>query len=157
MAHSQGGLASLHMSTYYFTGLDAITTGRKIQSIGSPYQGTTLAGGLASIGRIFGYGCGSNDGLTKAGAAEWLAGIPQENRAEIYYITTEGTTTCSSGANFIGLEQPNDAVVARDFGQLPGANNEGHLIGWCHISGYSSPNQCQNHENNQKMNSLAGH
>lgn len=62
VAHSQGGLASLHLKTYYFSPLDLSTNGRRIQSVGSPYQGTALAGGLASIGRIFGYGCGSNEG-----------------------------------------------------------------------------------------------
>lgn len=61
VAHSQGGLASLHLLSYYFSGLDLSTGGRRIQSVGSPYQGTVLAGGLATIGYYFGQGCGSND------------------------------------------------------------------------------------------------
>jgi pimeloyl-ACP methyl ester carboxylesterase len=37
VGQSQGGLVILHMLNYYHTGLDEITTGRKIQSIASPY------------------------------------------------------------------------------------------------------------------------
>lgn len=58
-------------------------------------------------------------------------------------------------ANLFGLDVPNDGVTSKDFGILPGGNNQGHLIGWCHSVDFSSPSQCQNHENNKKMNKLA--
>ncbi|MCJ8272077.1 MAG: PQQ-dependent sugar dehydrogenase, partial [Psychrosphaera sp.] len=54
VAHSQGGAASLEMYTKYWTGLDNATGGRIIQSVGTPYQGTALAGNLAAIGDVFG-------------------------------------------------------------------------------------------------------
>ena len=53
VAHSQGGAASLHLYTYYWSGLDYATGGsRLIQSVGTPYQGTALAGNLAALGRF---------------------------------------------------------------------------------------------------------
>ncbi|MEO6590078.1 MAG: hypothetical protein ABIP06_12320, partial [Pyrinomonadaceae bacterium] len=76
VAHSQGGAASLHLYTYYWSGLDYAGTGRLIQSVGTPYQGTALAGNLAALGSVFGAGCGTNNDLAYSGAAAWLAGIP---------------------------------------------------------------------------------
>lgn len=67
--------------------------------MGNNGQGTALAGGLAGIGGIFGVGCGTNDGLTKSGAQKWLSGIPAEKQAKVYYWTTEGSSTCSSGSS----------------------------------------------------------
>ena len=54
IAHSQGGLASLHLYTYYWSCLDDASIGgnRLIQAVGSPYQGTPLAGTIAAIGAI---------------------------------------------------------------------------------------------------------
>ena len=63
--------------------------GRIIQSIGSPYLGTSLAGLLALIGGWFGIGCGINDDLTYDGAERWEASIPMEKAAEVYFYTTQ--------------------------------------------------------------------
>jgi hypothetical protein len=76
VAHSQGGAASLHLYTYYWSGLDYATGTRLIQSVGTPYQGTALAGNLAALGSVFGAGCGTNNDLTYSGSAAWLANIP---------------------------------------------------------------------------------
>ncbi len=59
VAHSQGGAASLHLYTYYWSGLDYATGSRLIKSVGTPYQGTAIAGNLAALGSVFGAGCGS--------------------------------------------------------------------------------------------------
>ena len=92
VAHSQGGAASLHLYTYYWSGLDSATGGtRLIQSVGTPYQGTALAGNLAAIGSVFGAGCGTNNDLTYSGAAAWLANIPTWARGKVYYHTTSFT------------------------------------------------------------------
>ncbi len=57
IAHSQGGLAALHLYTYYWSCLDYSEYGtHMIQSVGSPYQGSDLAGSLAGIGVYFGAG-----------------------------------------------------------------------------------------------------
>ncbi|MEP6901442.1 MAG: hypothetical protein ABJA66_06805, partial [Actinomycetota bacterium] len=91
VAHSQGGAASLHLYTYYWSGLDSATGTRLIQSVGTPYQGTALAGNLAILGQIFGAGCGSNNDMTYSGAAAWLANIPSWARAKVYFHTTSFT------------------------------------------------------------------
>ena len=51
VAHSQGGAASLHLYTYYWSGLDYSSGSRMIQTVGTPYAGTPLAGNLASLGQ----------------------------------------------------------------------------------------------------------
>lgn len=79
----------LHFSLPRYSCLDGATSGsRLIQSVGSPYQGTALAGSIADLGAIFGAGCGSVNDLTYSGAANWLTTIPSWARAEVYYYTT---------------------------------------------------------------------
>lgn len=155
IGHSQGGLASLHLASYFWSGLDLVGDGRIIQSIGSPYQGTALAGGLASIGGVFGVGCGSNEGLTKSGASKWLSGIPSEKQQLVHYYTTEGKKTCSTSANWLGLDKPNDGVTSKNFSQLPNGNNQGHYVGWCHVSDMTDPAQTFDSARNAEMNRLA--
>ena len=63
VAHSQGGAASLHLYTYYWSGLDNAVGSRLIQSVGTPYQGTNLAGILATLGSWFGVACDDRSGM----------------------------------------------------------------------------------------------
>merc|ERR1712188_340109 len=44
IAHSQGGLASLHLHAFYWSELENANGNRLIQSLASPYQGVPLAG-----------------------------------------------------------------------------------------------------------------
>jgi hypothetical protein len=160
VAHSQGGAASLHLYTYYWSGLDNATGARLIQSVGTPYQGTALAGNLALLGQIFGVGCGSNANLTYSGAAAWLAGIPTWARAKVYYSTTSFTDVwwrydyCNLATDPF-LSDPEDGVVERAYGQLSGANNRGHKTGWCHTSGMRDPAQTSDSSRNAEMNTNA--
>jgi hypothetical protein len=161
VAHSQGGAASLHLYTYYWSGLDYATGGtRLIQSVGTPYQGTALAGNLALLGQIFGAGCGSNYDLTYSGAAAWLANIPSWARAKVYYHTTSFTDVwyrydyCNIATDPF-LSDPDDGVVERAYAQLTGANNLGHKTGWCHTSGMRDPSQTTDSSRNSNMNSNA--
>lgn len=160
VAHSQGGAASLHLYTYYWSGLDYATGPRLIQSVGTPYQGTNLAGNLALLGQIFGAGCGSNYDLTYSGAATWLAGIPSWARAKVYYHTTSFTDVwwnydyCNIATDPF-LSDPEDGVVEKAYGQLSGANNLGHKTGWCHTSGMRDPAQTSDSSRNANMNSNA--
>lgn len=73
--------------------------GRKIQSIGTPYQGSyrrkfteisgcTAAGSAANLGSAFGVGCGDNFDLSLDGAVLWLSGISSDAKANVYYYTT---------------------------------------------------------------------
>lgn len=161
VAHSQGGAASLHLYTYYWSGLDSATGGtRLIQSVGTPYQGTALAGNLAILGQIFGAGCGSNSNLTYSGSASWLAGIPTWARQKVYYHTTSFTDVwyrydyCNLATDPF-LSDPEDGVVERSYAQLPSANNLGHKTGWCHTSGMRDPSQTGDSSRNSNMNANA--
>lgn len=161
VAHSQGGAASLHLYTYYWSGLDYATGGtRLIQSVGTPYQGTALAGNLAALGSVFGAGCGTNNDLTYSGSAAWLANIPSWARAKVFYHTTSFTDVwwrydyCNAGTDLF-LGDPEDGVVERAYAQLPGANNLGHKTGWCHSSGMRDPAQTTDAARNVNMNANA--
>src|SRR5690606_35187490 len=119
VAHSQGGAASLHLYAYYWSGLDNATGARLIQSVGTPYQGTNLAGVLASLGSLFGVGCGTNSNLTYSGASSWLAGIPNSARGKVNYYTTAFRTTnwytndyCNFASDLV-LSDPEDGTVER--------------------------------------------
>jgi hypothetical protein len=119
-------------------------------------MGTPLAGNLAILGQIFGAGCGENVDMTYDGAALWLAGIPSWARSRVYYYTTSflddiGFDFCSIITDFF-LDDPDDGVVERDYAQLPGANNMGHVEGWCHTTGMDDPPQYQDHGRNAVMN-----
>ncbi len=161
VAHSQGGAASLHLYTYYWSGLDYATGGtRLIQSVGTPYQGTALAGNLALLGQIFGAGCGSNNDLTYGGAAAWLANIPAWARAKVSYHTTSFTDVwyrydyCNIATDPF-LSDPDDGVVERAYAQLSGAVNLGHKTGWCHTGGMRDPSQTADASRNSNMNANA--
>ncbi|MBL8515643.1 MAG: conditioned medium factor [Betaproteobacteria bacterium] len=161
VAHSQGGAASLHLYAYYWSGLDNATGDRLIQSVGTPYKGTNLAGVLAALGGIFGVGCGSNDNLTYSGAAAWLAGIPASARAKVNYYTTSFRKTnwwtndyCNFAADLV-LADPEDGTTEQVNGQLSGGVNRGHVTGQCHTSGMRDPAQYLDASRNAVMNTNA--
>ena len=160
VAHSQGGAASLHLYTYYWSGLDYSSGDRMIQSVGTPYQGTPIAGNLAAIGNVFGVGCGYNTNLTTSGAASWLSGIPTWARNQVNYFTTSFATKwwrydyCSMGTDMF-LSDPEDGVIEKSRGQLSGANNRGHKTGWCHTHSMRDPGQTGDSSRNYSMSSYA--
>jgi len=160
VAHSQGGAAATHLYTFYWSGLDFASGGRLIQSVGTPYQGTSLAGNLAALGDVFGVGCGTNNNLTYSGSASWLAGIPSWARAAVNYYTTSFTDVwwrwdyCNAVSDLV-LSDPEDGTTERAYGQLPGAANRGHKTGWCHTSGMRDPAQTTDSSRNSTMNSSA--
>lgn len=160
VAHSQGGAASLHLYTYYWSGLDNASGSRLIQSVGTPYQGTNLAGILAALGNWFGVGCGTNDNLTYSGASSWLSGIPSWARSKVNYYTTSFTDVwyrydyCNMATDVV-LSDPEDGTTERAYGQLSGAYNRGHTTGQCHTAGMRDPAQYSNYSRNSTMNSNA--
>jgi len=161
IAHSQGGAAALHLYTYYWSCLDYSTSGsRMIQSVGTPYQGTSLAGSLAAIGDIFGAGCGTNDDLTYSGASTWLWGIPSWAKSKVHYFTTSFTDKwwrydyCHLATDLL-LGDPEDGTTEKSKGQLSGATNRGHKAGYCHSSGMRDPPQTQDSSRNADMNANA--
>ena len=161
VAHSQGGAASLHLYNYYWSGLDYATGNRLIQSVGTPYKGTNLAGILASLGSWFGVGCGTNDNLSYSGASAWLAGIPTSSRAKVNYYTTAFRTTnwwtndyCNFATDLV-LSDPEDGTTEQVNGQLSGAVNRGHTSGQCHTAGMRDPAQYHDATRNATMNANA--
>lgn len=160
VAHSQGGAAALHLYTYYWSGLDNASGGRLIQSVGTPYQGTALAGNAAALGSVFGVGCGTNNDLTYSGASSWLSGIPGWARSKVNYYTTSFTDKwwrpdhCNVVTDLL-LSDPEDGTTERSKGQLSGAVNRGHKTGWCHTTGMRDPAQVLDGSRNSVMNSNA--
>lgn len=160
VAHSQGAMAALHLYTYYFSGLDWARGDRLIQSVGAPYQGTALAGSAAVLGDVFGFGCGENPDMTYTGAANWLSLIPTSSREQVWYYTTsfEDRVFVYDYCNIVTdllLDDPDDGVIERSAGQLPGANNMGHVEDWCHTTGMRDPAQCTDASRNATMNARA--
>ena len=160
VGHSQGGAAALHLYSRYWSGLDYASGGRIIQSVGTPYQGTALAGNLAAIGDVFGAGCGTNTDLTYSGASNWLSTIPSWARAQVDYYTTSFNTRwwaydyCHLGTDLF-LDDPEDGTTEKWAGQLSGAVNKGHKKGWCHTTGMRDPAQTRDGSRNSSMNSRA--
>jgi len=161
VAHSQGGAASLHLYTYYWSGLDSAVGSRLIQSVGTPYQGTNLSGILAAVGNWFGVGCGTNNDLTYSGASAWLAGIPSWARGKVNYYTTSFRSTnwwtndfCQFATDLV-LSDPEDGTTEQAYGQLPGAINRGHTTGQCHTASMRDPAQFLDTSRNSVMNSNA--
>lgn len=161
VAHSQGGAASLHLKAFYWSGLDEAGPGRLIQSVGTPYQGTALAGVLAAIGSVFGQGCGLNNSLTYDGSKTWLATIPPDARSKVHYYTTtyadHGFWTrdyCNLFTDTF-LSDPNDGVVELKRAQLPGGVNQGNTTGQCHTATMRDPSQVNDAARNAIMNANA--
>lgn len=161
IAHSQGGAAALHLYTCYWSCLDYSESGsRMIQSVGTPYQGTSLAGNLALLGSIFGVGCGYNGDLTYGGASSWLSSIPSWARSQVHYFTTSFEDVwwrydyCNVASDVL-LNDPDDGATERWAGQLSGANNRGHKTGYCHTTGMRDVSQVYDSGRNSEMNANA--
>ncbi|KAI6651736.1 hypothetical protein LOD99_4984 [Oopsacas minuta] len=162
VAHSQGGLASVHLYSYYYSGLDSYTvsgngTDRKIQTVGAPYQGTPLAGLLADIGHFFGIMCGSNLELTYEGAQAWLSKVPLYVQDEVHFYRTfygKRKKYCNFGTNVV-LKGPNDGLVEVGKARLPFGRGEGISPGECHSVNMQWPSQCHNTKRNAEMNRFA--
>ncbi|MDJ0839213.1 MAG: conditioned medium factor [Acidobacteriota bacterium] len=160
VAHSQGGAASTHLYTYYWSGLDYASGSRLIQSLGTPYQGTSLAGNVAALGDIFGVGCGANNDLTYSGASSWLSGIPTWARNAVNYYTTSFTDKwwrydyCHLASDLI-LSDPDDGTTEKSKGQLSSAINRGHKTGQCHTTGMRDMAQYKDGGRNSTMSSNA--
>lgn len=160
VAHSQGGAASLTLYSRYYSGLDNAGSGRLIQSVGTPYQGTALAGNLAAIGDVFGAGCGTNTDLTYNGASNWLSTIPSWAKSKVYYYTTSFDTAwwrydyCHLATDLF-LDDPEDGTTEKWSGQLSGANNAGHKKGQCHTGGMRDPAQTKDTGRNSYMSGAA--
>jgi hypothetical protein len=172
VAHSQGGCASAQLLTYYYSGLHWARGGsRLIQSVGTPYQGTSLAGNLAAIGSVFGVGCGTNNNLTYSGGDAFLPTIPSAQRGFIWPYTAEYAEItifndyCSVATDGF-LDDPEDGTTEHRCGQLPGSHQQALTKGQCHTASMADPpeygtkrrtddNVIVTHNRNATMSSLA--
>lgn len=155
VAHSQGGAAALHLYSRYWSGLDFTQAPRRIQSVGTPYLGTPLAGVLAWVGKIFGASCGANWSLTPLGSSLWMVTIPRWAKQQVYYSTTAHgnwwifESICHASSAI--LAGPDDGVVSNIQAQLPGGNNLGMKRDWCHSSNMIYPAQYGDTARNNEM------
>jgi len=161
VAHSQGGLASMHLKAYYWSGLDSATGGRVIQSVGSPYKGCSLAGNLADLGGLFGAGCGAQNDLAPNGAQTWLSKVPKDAQDKVYYYTTTYDDSwflapaCVTASGLV-LHSPNDGTCEIKYSTPDkGGSNMGTTKKFCHTDGMNYPPQTKDASRNTVMNNNA--
>ena len=93
--------------------------------------------------------------MTPSGSATWLAGIPSWARAEVYTFTTSNSGAACNLFTGILLTDPEDGTVEKIRAELPGGNNLGHTLGWCHTTGMSNPASYTDHTRNHAMDAAA--
>jgi len=161
IGHSQGGMAALHLLNEYWSGLDHVSTGRRIQSIGTPWKGNSASGSTDNLGKMFGVGCGPNNDLTLDGAKNWMSGIHEDHPQYVYYYTTTYKQGgffgdyCNMAINAI-IQWPNDGVSELKYSTLVGGNSAGNTEKQCHTTGMKYTAQYLDNNRNAQMNSLAG-
>lgn len=149
IAHSQGGMVAAHLYNYYINIPNR--SGRLIQTVGTPFQGTILASAFASIGKFFNIGCGSNSDLSYDGAINWASGITPETRKLIYSYSTTGD--CSFVMNLI-LSPQNDGIVELSRTKLSGINYISNTNNQCHTTNMNKMAQYLDKSRNEVMNKL---
>ena len=173
VAHSQGGAAALHLLTFYNSGLDHSTAPRKIQTVGTPYGGSTLMNlylGTGPLGlliaEIFGF-CTPQFDLSTLGSSLWLSTIPVSMRYQVFYYRShyerpdtfwEKLQFWRWRCNFASFVIPgvDDGVVSNAQSKLPqGFFDQGKTEGECHTGGMKHPDQKDNSSRNAVMNQLA--
>lgn len=90
VAHSQGGAAAVHLRAYYLSLLDASTAPRRIQSVGTPYGGSTLMDlyiATGPLGWLIGslFTCLPQPSLSTVTSALWRATLPSSARRDVWY------------------------------------------------------------------------
>jgi hypothetical protein len=160
IGHSQGGMVSLHILNFFQSGADNAQGPRLVQTVGTPFQGSTAAGSAASLGNIFGVGCGSNTDLSLDGARNWLTGISTVTRSKVHFWTTtyeQGRffgDWCNFAMNSI-LQWPNDGLVELQYANLVGGKSMGNKQKWCHSTDMTYPPQYDDAQRNAEINSYA--
>jgi hypothetical protein len=160
IGHSQGGVVAAHIHNYYFSGLEAATGNRLIQTVGTPFLGSTAAANAADLGKVFGVGCGANSDLSRDGAANWISGVSMDSRKDVYFFTTTYKRNtffgdyCSMPMNSI-LQWPNDGVTELPYADLPGGKNLGNKDKFCHTTEMAYPAQYDDHDRNKAMDANA--
>lgn len=152
VAHSQGGQAAVHLQAYFFSGLDLSPAPRPIQTVGAPYQGSTLMdlyffSGAGIINAIFNFSdCEPQFSLTTPGSYFWSIFLPTATQNDTFYYRTIHDTPnnfwqalqfwrwkCNFASYILG---GNDDGVTRPFKSwLLFGNNMGITESQCHTGG----------------------
>mmetsp|Transcript_26088 Transcript_26088/g.34248 ORF Transcript_26088/g.34248 Transcript_26088/m.34248 type:complete len:729 (-) Transcript_26088:347-2533(-) len=167
VGHSQGGMAALHIYTYYWSGLDQIAqeVGEDvylIQALSSPFQGTPLMDYwfLTNFLAELGFLCGYITDLSKDGALAWLEGIPLDRRRGVMYYTIwngEGYVPCVLAAE-IFFSSYDDGATEVQYNSLEGSAGpavENPKASWCHSTGMNHDPGYYDHSRNQVMKRCA--
>lgn len=162
VAHSQGGNASTHLRAFYNSRLDNSQAPRMIQTMGTPYGGSTLmdlyvaSGPLGwLIGIVFTGGCEPQLNLTTLGSSLWRSSIPNHVRDDVYFYRTRHRRpsnvfqrlqfwrwNCKITSYVI--PRSDDGVVSHTQGQFSSANNMGITDSECHTDGMKYADQKDN-------------
>ncbi len=165
VAHSQGGAAATHLRAFYWSLLDLSNAPRRIQSMGTPYNGSTLMDFYLATGplgwiiaSIFGQ-CTQSFDLGTLGSQLWLSSVPGWTRGEVFFYRTgyqkphgfwqslQFWRWRCNAASFL-IPGWDDGVTADWQGWLPGGQNMGVTEGECHTSGMHHPDQTENWNRN---------
>lgn len=176
VAHSQGGMAAVHLRTFYWSKLnlaEAYGVPRPIQSVGTPYAGTSLMNADMALsfatlfwlsrGRGSLNGCGLNYDLTTWGARSWLNNIPSHVRQLTHVYTTTHRIQqrwwhldfwnyiCNFWSS-IWLNGPDDGTSSLYSARaLAGAHIYPNREERCHVSGMRYMAQCEDQALNDEM------
>lgn len=165
VAHSQGGAAATHLRAFYNSNLDLSNAPRRIQTMGTPYGGSTLMDLYIAIPLLWGFAeaVGScfppQFDLTTLGSRIWQATLPWWVRDDVFYHQT----THNLPRNFWQALQfwrwncgfasylivgPDDGVVSLPQGLFLGGHAQTPGVGECHVR---NPAQTDNPGRNDIM------
>jgi hypothetical protein len=149
---------STHLHAFYWSYVDHLANGRCVQSLCSPYKGSSGAGMLGFLTKISGQGCGANEDLTVEGAELWQAGVPADIAAETWYYYTGYPESAEKGMRYCSLatqstlENPNDGATERINTALDGGNDMGYSEKECHTANMKYPPAFLNAQRNAEIN-----
>lgn len=165
VAHSQGGAASTHLRAFYNSLLDLSNAPRRIQTMGTPYNGSTLMDYYLATGplgwiiaSIFGQ-CTQSFDLGTLGSQLWLSNLPSWTRGEVFFYRTGYRRARNfwerlqfwrwrcNAASFV-IPGWDDGVVADWQGHLNGGQNMGITESECHTSNMNHADQTENWNRN---------
>lgn len=151
VAHSQGGAAAVHTRAFYNTLLDASTAPRRIQSVGTPYRGSTLMDFYLATGplgwliaTILGE-CTPQFSLGTLGSALWRVTVPSWAKSEVWYYRSGHRRPSNffqrlqfwrwrcNLASFV-IPGWDDGVVSTAQGVLSNGRNMGVTASECHLN-----------------------
>ena len=172
VAHSQGGQAAVHLQAYFFSGLDLSPAPRPIQTVGTPYQGSTLmdlyfAYGLGWIlNEIFNFSdCEPQFTLTTPSSYFWSIFLPRASQEDTFYYRTIHDTPNNffqalqfwrwkcNFASYILLGR-DDGVVRPFKSWLVFGNNMGITESQCHTGGMRYMDQRDDRGRNDIMDRM---